>query len=317
MDTEIENSNRAGLGPQGLPAPLMTLLLVAYNQERFIAESVAGALAQTYSPLEIILSDDCSTDGTYREMELVAKNYTGPHKIILNRNTVNLGIGGHFNRCLELSTGEFIIASAGDDISLPDRVRQIYRCWRSSDAINAVFSNLEKIDENGISLGPMYGAPPRFARSISDFKKNIGCWVVGASFSFEKKIFQKYGVLDPAIRQEDGCLAFRAILEGEIGYLDEMLVKYRHHGGNVSQSLDPGRRLTLQKSAYLVTKSWLDDARKSGLGDRELLWKLKLMTAKAFLVKFLLALPFLGYLYNYSRIKAKLTVNRLKVGARQ
>jgi glycosyltransferase involved in cell wall biosynthesis len=45
--------------------PLLTLAMFAYNHERFIAEAVRGALRQTYSPLEIIISDDCSTDRTF------------------------------------------------------------------------------------------------------------------------------------------------------------------------------------------------------------------------------------------------------------
>ncbi|MEO5658257.1 MAG: glycosyltransferase, partial [Polaromonas sp.] len=45
--------------------PLVTFVLFAYNQKKFIAEAVNGALSQTYSPLQIILSDDASTDGTY------------------------------------------------------------------------------------------------------------------------------------------------------------------------------------------------------------------------------------------------------------
>ena len=48
--------------------PLITFALMAYNQEQLIEEAVAGALAQTYSPLEIILSDDCSTDRTFSIM---------------------------------------------------------------------------------------------------------------------------------------------------------------------------------------------------------------------------------------------------------
>jgi len=45
--------------------PLITFALFAYNQERFIREAVQGAFSQTYSPLEIIMSDDCSKDRTF------------------------------------------------------------------------------------------------------------------------------------------------------------------------------------------------------------------------------------------------------------
>ena len=54
--------------------------------------AIEGAFAQTYQPLEILLSDDCSPDGTYRVMQEMAAAYAGPHRVILNRNPKNLGI---------------------------------------------------------------------------------------------------------------------------------------------------------------------------------------------------------------------------------
>ena len=54
--------------------PLVTFALFAYNQEEFIREAVEGAFAQTYEPLEIILSDDCSSDRTY---EIIQEDGSG------------------------------------------------------------------------------------------------------------------------------------------------------------------------------------------------------------------------------------------------
>ena len=90
--------------------PLITFALLSFNQELFIREAVEGAFAQTYSPLEIILSDDCSSDGTFEIMEDMAASYKGPHKIILNRNTVNRGTGDHVNHVMKLAEGDLIVA---------------------------------------------------------------------------------------------------------------------------------------------------------------------------------------------------------------
>jgi len=101
--------------------PLLTFCVGAYNHERFIEKAVEGAFAQTYSPLQILLSDDCSSDKTFEIMSAMAAAYRGPHKIILNRNDRNLGLAGHVNRAAELMGGELLILSAGDDISLAHR----------------------------------------------------------------------------------------------------------------------------------------------------------------------------------------------------
>ena len=62
--------------------PLLTYCLVTYNQEKYVRESVLSAFAQTYLPLEIVLSDDCSTDRTFEIMRELAAGYREPHRIV-------------------------------------------------------------------------------------------------------------------------------------------------------------------------------------------------------------------------------------------
>ena len=64
----------------------LSFVVMAYNQESFIREAVAAAFAQDHDDLEIVLTDDCSTDATFAIMQDMAAAYTGPHTIILNRN---------------------------------------------------------------------------------------------------------------------------------------------------------------------------------------------------------------------------------------
>lgn len=61
--------------------PPVTLALFAYNQERFITEAVEAAFAQTYQPLEIIISDDGSSDKTYDTILSLVQRYQGPHTV--------------------------------------------------------------------------------------------------------------------------------------------------------------------------------------------------------------------------------------------
>lgn len=75
--------------------PLITIAVFAYNQEEFIRDAVNGAFSQTYSPLEIILSDDCSSDRTFEIMQEMANTYQGPHRVICRRNPFNLGTALH------------------------------------------------------------------------------------------------------------------------------------------------------------------------------------------------------------------------------
>ena len=72
--------------------PLVSMLVIAYNQAQQIGDAVRSALAQTYEPLEIIVSDDASSDATYAAIEAALAGYAGPHRVIARRNTVNQGI---------------------------------------------------------------------------------------------------------------------------------------------------------------------------------------------------------------------------------
>ena len=89
-DINAEPETRAESGERISQRPLVTFALFAYNQERFIREAIEGAFAQTYEPLEIILSDDCSADRTFEIIQENAAAYLGPHSVFTYRTPYNL-----------------------------------------------------------------------------------------------------------------------------------------------------------------------------------------------------------------------------------
>ena len=84
-------------------APRASLLLLAYNQERYAEEAARSCLAQESEPLEIVFSDDASSDRTHEILATIAAEYRGPHRVVVRRNETNLGITGHYNRLVEES----------------------------------------------------------------------------------------------------------------------------------------------------------------------------------------------------------------------
>jgi glycosyltransferase involved in cell wall biosynthesis len=216
-----------------MSSPLVTFVVLGYKQEQFIREAVAGALAQTYSPLEIILSDDCSPDRTFEIMQEMAAAYHGPHKIILNRNPKNLGLGSHINRLMELASGEIIVVGAGDDISLPERAECIQREFVASGGkAMAVFSDMTEIDGNGNFLKHADTRPrPGFDHPVQCCR-NMLAGITGASNAWHRKVFDVFGPLQPGIVFEDRVIALRAVLLGGIRHIPQPLVKYRRHQTN-------------------------------------------------------------------------------------
>lgn len=203
--------------------PLVTFALFAYNQERYIREALAGALAQTYSPLQIILSDDNSADSTFEIMREVTAQYNGPHQILLNRNATNQGIGVHVNKVMGLAEGEFIVVAAGDDISLPERTTVLAGKWMDLGRGElSIHTSLWQIDEEGRVLGVRRPTPKK-----SFF---VSGGIIGASHGWSKKLFEKFGDLVPGLFIEDQAIGFRALLSDGLFFIDQPLVKYRVGG---------------------------------------------------------------------------------------
>lgn len=213
--------------------PLITFALVAYNQEQYIREAVQGAFAQSYSPLEIILSDDCSPDGTFGIMEELAKIYRGDHRIVLNRNDTNLGLGGHVNRIMELAQGEYIVIAAGDDISLLERTERTFEAFVASKGRTmAVFSDCIEIDECGKEQGVVSAKPPERFTELPEMCRHLFRGITGATSAWHRSVFDVFGPMLPEIVFEDRVIAFRAALLGSVSHISVPLVHYRRHGEN-------------------------------------------------------------------------------------
>ncbi len=224
--------------PRVAPAdkPLVTFALFAYNQETFIREAVEGAFAQTYEPLEIILSDDCSTDRTFAIMTEMAAAYAGPHAIKLNRNAHNLGVFKHLLRVVDLVSSEFMVLAAGDDVSLFDRVATCEAAFRKTRAV-AMCSSWHVISGSG-EIIEQNKKPHDLRITLSRYiEKNDGTLprsIQGSTSCYATSFIKILPTPEYRINGEDDILSFLAnILNRNIVYIDDPLVLYRRHSGAV------------------------------------------------------------------------------------
>lgn len=250
-----------GLGETTMAAerPWITFLILAYNQERYIRDAIQGAFDQAYSPLEILLSDDCSTDHTVEIMKEMAAGYQGPHQVRLNRNERNLGLGGHVDRAMELARGELVVAAAGDDISLPERVERIWRSYVDSGGrAMSIYSGMTIIDENGRRQETVRRPPDLTRIDIQSRLANVG--VCGCSQAWHRSVFEVFGPMLPGTVYEDKVIPLRSAMLGEICYIDEPLVLYRKHSQSItgrpgSSCADPdvGAQMVQRQTRRLLT----------------------------------------------------------------
>mgnify|MGYP005853406909 CR=1 FL=1 len=222
--------------------PLVTFALFAYNQEQYIREAVEGAFAQTYEPLEIILSDDCSSDRTYQIMQEMAAAYEGPHEVRVRQNDVNFGLAGHINKMIASAAGSIVSWAAGDDIAQPDRTEILIAKLQEDEKNVGVHSDVEEIDQAGQHLKIRRHQIERMEISLRNVTRH-GLSVVTQSHAFRKQVFEHFGPLSDNVTNEGIVMAFREASLGKIVFVEQPLTKYRVGSGVSTYSgADPMRR---------------------------------------------------------------------------
>jgi len=208
-------------------APLVSLTLFTFNQQDLVREAIDGALSQTYQPLEIIISDDCSSDNTYEVILSAVAAYRGPHTIRVNRNRVNLGLGAHVSKVHAMVQGVVVVHAAGDDVSLPNRVGRIMEEYLRQPLRSLLIeSNALVINDVGVVTGNYHAVrAPGIYESIHPWKKMTAGG--GATYALSRDFIDLFDPIPSDFIAEDGLLNVRSNLLSGVLYIPEPLLKYR------------------------------------------------------------------------------------------
>lgn len=216
------------------PANLVTFVIFCYNQESYIKDAVLGALSQNYSPLEIVISDDSSSDNTVSEIKKCLADYSGPHKIRVNINACNMGLIAHINHVMKnFVASDFVVVAAGDDISLPHRVERLHEVWNvGKPTVKSIHSSSFIINADG-SLTTEKKSYIRNQAKINLLENHVheNIAVLGAAHAWDMDIFRVFGSINEKTVNEDIVIPFRACLIGSVAFCPEALVKYRRGVG--------------------------------------------------------------------------------------
>ena len=253
--------------------PLVSFVVIAYKQERYIREAVRSALAQTYEPLEIILSDDCSPDRTFEIMEEEAASYNGPHRVVLYRNPKNLGLIGNFNAACRRASGEIICVQAGDDRSHRQRAVVVVEHMNRSPKVDYVFSDVDIIDDQGQSGEGRMGNWVDWPKDLSltgIVETGAYCGFLGCSAAFRSHLFERYGSLPLDVPGEDIVMCFRGAVEAGVRFIPTALVEYRIHGNMASANAERLRNERVARGRLASINEWIRVWDSSGRADARL-----------------------------------------------
>lgn len=198
--------------------PLVSICIPTYNGEAFIEEAIKSAIAQTYPNIELIVSDDGSTDRTIAIAQTFQSQTSADFRIILHRN---YGLSQNWNFCIEQAKGEYIKFLFQDDLLAPECIEKMVALAQKNPEIGMVFS------PRGITIAEDESHPilRRASQSIKDLHKS---WSNLKSIQPGKELLADTNCLSNPINKigEPSTVLIAARVFAEIGLFDSGLSQY-------------------------------------------------------------------------------------------
>lgn len=228
--------------------PLVSVLIPCYNVEKYVEEAIDSILLQTYSNLEIIAINDCSTDSTGKILRELEKKDS---RIKVIDNPQNLRLIQTLNLGITLCNGEYIARMDADDISLPTRIERevdFLEKHKDHDIVSTQFYAFrsENPSKKDLNQAPCLDAE---LRAYLLFRSGI----CHPAVLIRKRVFTDLGLKFESeyLHVEDYALWSKAIYQTKIANLEEPLLLYRVHQYQVS-SLNEELQLENKKRVFKI-----------------------------------------------------------------
>jgi glycosyltransferase involved in cell wall biosynthesis len=245
--------------------PLVSVFVIAYNQEKFIGPALESVLNQTYENIEIVVGDDCSTDSTWEVISEYKSKY--PEKIVAFRNERNLGITENSNEVLKRCRGKYVAHMGGDDLFLPDKIAKQVAVMGADENIVLCYHDIEVFqsetnatirfwNKGKNSHSPVIGSAHHVARHlVSDGT----AFMAALSVMVRRNAIPKGGY-DSRVPYASDWLMWIDVLAGadenaRVVFLPEVLARYRRHDNNITNRseiyrADPYVTLAITEAKY-------------------------------------------------------------------
>lgn len=246
-EVELESNKFNDLSLSVQEKPLVSICIPSYNGERFIAEAISSALSQTYSPIELILSDDASTDQTVAIAQSFQAN-TSMNFVILNHS--NYGLAQNCNFCLTQAQGKYIKFLFQDDVLTPNCIAEMVNLAEKNQKIGLVFSprkmcflegnesdqNLQNIYQDFQDLHKAWSNLQIIQSGqslLSDpnlFQHPINKIGEPSTVLIRRTVFETVGLFDSELNQlVDWDMWLRIMSHYKIGFINQVLSFFRLH----------------------------------------------------------------------------------------
>ncbi len=238
----------------------ISVIIPTYNYARFLGEAIDSVLAQTLPPLEIIVVDDGSTDDT---TELLAA-YGDRIRVLRQKNQ---GVGMARNAGIAAARGDYLAFLDSDDAWYPCKLELQMQRFAEQPELGLVHCGAETIDSQGRTLAMTTGGMEgHVAEAMLRLDREV-IMPQGSSIVVPKGVAEEIGGYDVRLPpSEDWDFCYRIAARYPIGYVREVLVRYRLHGSGIHTNIARMERAMLLALEKAFSDPGVQPLRKASYG---------------------------------------------------
>jgi glycosyltransferase involved in cell wall biosynthesis len=236
-----------------MPKPLVSVVVPCYNLERYIEECLTGLCLQVADfPFEVIVCDDCSTDGSLKVIDRLRPGF--PNLIVLE-NRQNLGLVRTMGRLFNECRGDYIAYVDGDDVALPGKLQALAKPLFDDNRVAITYHEVEVFNGDTNQVTSYYCRDYYNAKYIKPSAKPRDLLIYGIFLQASSVMFRKHNDLEMVL--DHSCkiicdyplhLGNAYLVKGEIQLVNQVLGRYRLHsnsfGAKTLKSIERRKQVT-------------------------------------------------------------------------
>jgi alpha-1,3-rhamnosyltransferase len=215
--------------------PLVSVIISSYNHAAYIEETIHSVMRQTYPNIELLVTDDASSDDTANRIEVLQREYAFSFK----KQEKNMGLSRNLNAMINSCKGSLICIFYSDDIMVPDRIEKQVAYMQDKPEVGICSGNVRLIDEQGnfIQEKRPHDEIPFLRYDFDDVFLLNKPALSTTTLLIRRGVLEEIGGFDPEIRLQDFQLYLKVTHAGYyIDRLSDVLAYYRVHQSNTSKN---------------------------------------------------------------------------------
>ena len=238
----------------------VSIVVLAYNQEKYIAQTMESIIKQDTDYLfEIIVADDKSNDKTPEIIKSFEEKYDFIHAIY---NDKNMGVINNYINALDFCSSDYIMECGGDDCWPVNKIERQLLFMKSHPEIGISYGLAKIMDESGCVTNKLIGD----SKSSTYEGLILGNNICASSVCFKKVLWKQYledtNIVEKKWKMEDYPFWIWLSINSKLSFINEILAYYRILDNSITHQKDINKQIEFEKSVYEVKKYYVSESEK-------------------------------------------------------